>query len=987
MTIEIRKDRRHHRHPLADEVSSRARLKTDFRAAQWLILAAFALALGSAIGWYLYSQHQSADSRERERLSTQAEVIEKNLAPQLLLANRVIEGILHDLPAWRSQNDGFKTANLRLQATNSVLEGIRPILIIDADGNVIASSNETLLGMNFIRREYFQTAIKDPDPRVLHISAPFRTVLDTFVISLFRTITGPNDEFAGIVLVSAVPEYFATLLDSVRYVPGVRTSIVHGDGKLFLSSPSVAGIQGMDLATPGSIFATNRKTGDRVGLIVGSVQTTGEERLLAYRTVQLAVPPMDKPLYIGVSRDTQSIFADWRKDAYLLGGMFGILLLVSSGGLFLYQKRQQEARGAERSRQAGEDQLRLFYEQDIVGLTITSPEKGWIQVNDYLCRMLGYSEQELRRMTWAQLTHPEDLAADVEQFDKLLAREIEGYRLEKRFITSTGEIVATNLVVRCHRKENGDIDFVMAMVEDISARKQIEAALTDSERRHRTLVEWTPEPIVVHRDRNIVYVNPAAIRMFGARSASDLIGTPILDRVQPEYLAIAMARLASFAERGLNAPMMEQKLLKLDGTVMDVEIQSTVIDYDGRPALHVSMRDITSRKAIEAELDAARLKSERASQAKSHFLASASHDLRQPAHALGMFVARLVELPNDARTMHLVGCIDACARAMQDMLDGFFDISRLDSEQTNLNRVVFPIEDLLEQLRGSFTNAARDKGIKLRIRSCPAWVESDRNLLHRILLNLVSNAVRYTLEGSILVACRPVYDGTQLRIQVRDSGVGIAAQHHEEIFREFFQVQNPERDRSKGLGVGLSIVDRACRLLNHPLAMRSAPGRGTCFTLTVPLAPVQERGTHEETRESIPTFQFEGLRVLLIEDDALGRLGLASLLTSWGCSVRTAEGAEAACDLYPKDQVPDITICDFRLGGGFDGIRAVDMLSEIAGRRIVACLVSGDTDANVRQRAQDAGLTLLQKPVRPAKLRSLIRHLVLASRVQPLSSD
>ncbi|MDD5333967.1 MAG: ATP-binding protein [Rhodoferax sp.] len=510
--------------------------------------------------------------------------------------------------------------------------------------------------------------------------------------------------------------------------------------------------------------------------------------------------------------------------------------------------------------------------------------------------------------------------------------------------------------------------------QEIERRRQVEVALKDSEQRYRTLVEWTPEPLVVHRDRKILYVNPAAVTLFGAGSAQDLVGGSIVERIAPDCLTEALAREQYFIEHGF-VPRGEQKFCKMDKTTIDVEVQSSSISYDGAPAVHLAVRDITQRKAIEAVLEAARLRAENSSQAKSRFLASASHDLRQPAHALGLFVARLAELPNDAQTRHLVDCMDASVRAMQDMLDGFFDISRLESEQTQIKKVGFPIQAVFGQLGNGFASAASDKGLRLRFRPSTAWVESDPGLLHRILLNLVSNAVRYTRQGSVLVACRPTSDGTRLRIEVRDSGVGIAAQHHENIFQEFFQIDNLQRDRSKGLGVGLSIVDRACRLLDHPLVMHSAPGCGTRFTLTVPMAPAQAGRKHEQTTEVATSVEFDGLCVLLIEDDALGRVGLASLLESWGCTVLAAEGAQAGCKLYRPDQSPDIIISDFRLGGGVNGIEAVDMLSAAAGRRIAACLVSGDTDASVRQKAQAAGLTLLQKPVRPAKLRSLVRHL------------
>ena len=515
-------------------------------------------------------------------------------------------------------------------------------------------------------------------------------------------------------------------------------------------------------------------------------------------------------------------------------------------------------------------------------------------------------------------------------------------------------------------------------VKEIAQRERVDAVLKVSEQRYRTLVEWTPEALVVFRDDVLLYVNPAAVKLMGAGSVRDLLGTSVLDWVHPDYRSLFLARRADPRqdESDIYELPKENKLVKLDGTVIDVEVMIRMIDYDGEPAHQALMRDVTERQAAIAAIESARAKAESASQAKSRFLAAASHDLRQPAHALGMFVARLAELPHDEQTRQLLTSVEASVRAMQDMLDGFFDIARLESGQTEIKRAAFPIDSIFGQLQQNFADATSAKGLRLRFRPSSAWVDSDPGLLGRILLNIVSNAVRYTPRGTVLVACRPTRDGKTLRIEVRDSGVGIAAQHHEDIFQEFFQVENPQRDRAQGLGVGLNIVQRACHLLNHPLMLRSAPGCGTCFTLIVPLAPCRVGGRFEEARELASKVHFKGLRVALIEDDELGRVGLASLLRSWGCSVSEFDGAQAACDHYRLDEPPELIISDFRLGGGMDGIEAVERLRALAGRPVAACLISGDTHANVRSRAQAAGLSLLQKPVRPAKLRSLVHHLV-----------
>jgi len=384
------------------------------------------------------------------------------------------------------------------------------------------------------------------------------------------------------------------------------------------------------------------------------------------------------------------------------------------------------------------------------------------------------------------------------------------------------------------------------------------------------------------------------------------------------------------------------------------------------------------RSRFEAQLQQRRVQAEAAYQAKSRFLAAASHDLRQPAHALGMFVARLLQVPHAPQTQALVVGVDASVRALQDMLDTFFDYSRLDSPSLQLQVRAFPVQQVFDSLSAAFAETAAEKGLRLRIRASKLWLQSDPLLLQRVLLNLVGNAVQHTGEGSILVVCRPCRGLTHASIEVWDSGIGIAPEHQTRVFEEFFQVGNHERDRSKGLGLGLSIVQRACRLLDHPLSMRSALGCGTRFGVQVPLAPigqvaptVVEGGVAQKT-------ELAGLRVLLIEDDALGSQAVRGLLGSWGCQVTTATHAQAACDRVKDGMQPDFILSDYRLPGELDGIDAIRRVRDALGREVAACVISGDTEVALREQVQAAGLVLLQKPVRAAKLRSVMRRVALA---------
>jgi signal transduction histidine kinase len=381
-----------------------------------------------------------------------------------------------------------------------------------------------------------------------------------------------------------------------------------------------------------------------------------------------------------------------------------------------------------------------------------------------------------------------------------------------------------------------------------------------------------------------------------------------------------------------------------------------------------------ARSRFETELHLRKNEAEAASQAKSRFLAAASHDLRQPAHALGLFVARLKQLPSDAQTRELVQGVDASVQALQDMLNAFFDYSRLDSQLTHASLRSFELNTVLDKLRASFSETAAQKGLCLRVRPSRAWVQSDPILLQRVLLNLLGNAVQHTPCGTVMLACRPSRQRGFLRVQVRDSGIGIAEQHQKKVFEEFYQVENPERDRNKGLGLGLSIVERSCKLLNHGLHLRSALGCGTTFTVLVPIGNADAADPSTAALEAVRLQDIGGMRVMLIEDDELGRAALKGLLQSWGCVVVEACTASNALERWDPKLLPDFILTDYRLLGMQNGVDAVRSLRQAAGREVPACVISGDTAEDVKERINTAGLLLLQKPVKPAKLRSVLRH-------------
>ena len=375
-------------------------------------------------------------------------------------------------------------------------------------------------------------------------------------------------------------------------------------------------------------------------------------------------------------------------------------------------------------------------------------------------------------------------------------------------------------------------------------------------------------------------------------------------------------------------------------------------------------------EAATAALRAGKEEAERANLAKSRFLAAASHDLRQPMHALGLFIAELSQQHLDRRSTHLLHQVAASAEAVENLLDSLLDISRLDAGVLEINARPFEIGPLLKRVVATLRPAARDRGVDLRERMTDAWVASDPLLFERIVSNLISNAIRYAPGGRVFVTCRR--RGEAIRIEVRDNGIGIPVDAQAIIFQEFVQLGNPERNRDKGLGLGLAIVRRLCDLLNHRLTLRSAPGRGSVFAVELPCCPARARSAPAEQVRTLG--DLAGFRIALIDDDPLALSAMTSLLHSWGCVVLSASNVSTLLEQFGKTPPPQLLISDYRLSDKESGITAVARVREWFDYPLSAALMSGDTDADTQDSAQRAGLPLLHKPVRPARLRALINR-------------
>jgi signal transduction histidine kinase/CheY-like chemotaxis protein len=370
---------------------------------------------------------------------------------------------------------------------------------------------------------------------------------------------------------------------------------------------------------------------------------------------------------------------------------------------------------------------------------------------------------------------------------------------------------------------------------------------------------------------------------------------------------------------------------------------------------------------------------------KSHFLASASHDLRQPLHALNLFVAQLRDESNPAERSRLVSRIDAAVGSMNELFEALLDMTKLEAGILKPNPTAIPVKRLLDRIETTFADAARKKGLRLRVVASDAWVSSDPILLERIMLNLVSNAVCYTERGGVVVGCR--HRGPELRIDICDTGAGIPADERQRIFGEFYQLSGLASDRSGGFGLGLAIVDRLGRLLGHRVELESSPGRGSRFSVSVPLA-AQPRTAEMPAPLAAIADPARGKRVIVIDDDALVLDGMRGILQSWGCQVQTAASGDAALAGLAKDGgSPDLIISDSRLADGESGVETIERLRAAVGAPVPAFVITGDTAPERLREARAGGFLLLHKPVSPMALRTTLNRLLKAHDTRVASSN
>ena len=527
-----------------------------------------------------------------------------------------------------------------------------------------------------------------------------------------------------------------------------------------------------------------------------------------------------------------------------------------------------------------------------------------------------------------------------------------------------------------YRTQDNRVDGVVITFADISEIKAAEREIQAARAYSDSIIDTIRQPLVVlDEELRVVSANRSFYRTFG-RAPEETVG---------RLLALAgeghseIPGLPGFLERGRIGPAqvedyeIEIELPLLGRRLLMLKAREIRDGSRGGRKILLAIDDVTERKQATEALEAAKREAEQANLGKSRFLAAASHDLRQPLQTISLLNEILAKKVEDEATLLLVGRLDETVSSMSGMLDTLLDINQLEAGIVRREMVDFPINAVLEQLRTQFTFHATAHRLGWRVVPSRLSVRSDPRLLEQMIRNLLSNAVKYTNNGKILLGCRR--RGDKLRIEVWDTGIGIPEEQLQAIFGEFHQLDNPARQRSKGLGLGLAIVDRLAELLGHTIDVRSRPDKGSVFAVEVPLATGVPQWRPRQVWHEPTENRHQSGAILIIEDDPSVREMLALVLDGEGHRTTTVDDGPKALELCKGGAVrPDLIIADYNLPNGLNGLQVVVRLRETLNDKVPAIILTGDISTETLRDIAQGGHLHLNKPVKGRELITLIRR-------------
>ena len=497
----------------------------------------------------------------------------------------------------------------------------------------------------------------------------------------------------------------------------------------------------------------------------------------------------------------------------------------------------------------------------------------------------------------------------------------------------------------------------------------------------RSALDAAPDAMIIIDAAGIVrYANKQVSALFGYPHEA-IVGREVEQLMPERYRARHIGHRENYIHNIRLRPMgqgLELFGLRSDGSEFPVEISLSPIDDGTRVLTAAAIRDVTDRKRVEAELIVARESADRANLAKSRFLATASHDLRQPLQTLALLNGALRRTDTDPASREALEQQEQAIGSMSRLLNALLDISKLESGAIKPEPTDFSVSTLFEELSRDFAGIAAKKRLRLQIEASQSWAHSDPSLVEQILRNLISNAVKYTREGSVWLRCQ--HENTAVRLEVGDTGIGIPRDQLPLIYDEFYQVGVQANSTREGYGLGLSIVQRLVKLLQLQLEVHSMVGKGSVFSLLLPAA--RSRPQISSKMPEIKTSNnasASGSRVLLVEDDLAVRDATRLLLKVEGYQVVAVTSLAEALQRAREAEGLDLLVTDYHLGEGETGIQVIAAVRDALKAPVKSVLITGDTSSAIKDLPRDPFFRVASKPIKAEELLTLLRGLLAAS--------
>ena len=626
-----------------------------------------------------------------------------------------------------------------------------------------------------------------------------------------------------------------------------------------------------------------------------------------------------------------------------------------------------------------EARFRSYFEMPLHGIALISPDNSWIEVNERLCSIFGYSRDELWRKTWVELTYPDDLDADVDQLNQLFSGAIEQYQMEKRYIRKDGTLIWASIAVGCVRETDGTMRYLIGIVDDITERIRMDEALLESAELHRSIFNASPDIIVItDLEGGILMVSPIALKLFGYDSEGEFLGRRIKEFIAPEDLERAEVEFASMFQDVTVAPG-RYRGVRRDGGRVDVEVNGEFIrDAAGQPAkLVFVIRDISERRQFERELLAAKMRAENSERLKDVFIANISHEIRTPLNIILGYTSVIEEKFLSRAAEGEARYFESVQRGGERLLrtvDMILNVSRLQSGEYTLSPAEVDISQLMQRIVADHQPFAQKKNLALSsIDECgSAFVTADEYCITQAVSNLLHNAIKFTVSGGVQLRTFRDAEG-KLCVSCRDTGIGIAPDYLPLLFSRYSQEHTGYSRAFEGLGLGMALVKEYLAINNATIAVESEKGKGTTFTITfenggVPApardataidvpAPVSEEasfGAQPEDRKRT---------VLLIEDDEM-TVEFMTVVLSERWNVLTARSGPDAWAILGATRV-DIILMDISLAGRQTGIELTQEIRQSPAHRIIPIIaVTAHAYPSDRENCLDAGCDdFIRKPV------------------------